>query len=125
MSPLDTLLERLRAHRLPYEPDRRDHHLWRAVCPACRFAGYSLLIRETRGAPKLTCTTTGCSEDEIRAALAVDSLQSRVADLEAQLADALAVAEGARVVAAQALRVAEGAIRGAARESVPTLRAVA
>jgi outer membrane murein-binding lipoprotein Lpp len=119
VSRLDELLVRVRSHGLPYEADRRDLHLYRAVCPACRVADYTLLIRERRDGIRLACAA-GCSEREVLAALNADPLQSRVVELEAQVEQLLSMVEAARDLAGRAIDMAR-----ASQDNTPALRVAA
>jgi hypothetical protein len=101
---LDIALEYLRAHRLPYGWSERDLKVWLAVCPACRASEWGLAIREPRkfGGITLTCRS-GCTAEEIRAALEAEPVHPQLEALEAERDQALDLAEAARNVAADAL----------------------
>ena len=98
--PLDALLLQLRAVGLPYRWHEADLKVWEAVCPSCRWPGWTLTIREGRlGGPITLRCDSRCSDVEIRAALDAASHAIDPFTLE--------IAEDARNVAEQALRAAE------------------
>jgi hypothetical protein len=97
--PLDATLLALRVAGLPYQWTD-DLKVWRAVCPACRWPGYCLTIREPYiGGPISLRCESRCSDAEIRAALVAAAHEIDPFTLE--------IAEDARDVAEQALRAAE------------------
>ena len=112
--PLDHALERLRAHALPYRADVEHLTTWHAVCPACRVAAWTLLLREhgRGGSVALRCAA-GCDEADIRTALERDPAEHQIETAEARAAEALTIAERARDLAARALELAATAQREA------------
>jgi hypothetical protein len=60
------------------------------------------------GPVSLDCTADGCADPAIRWAFSADPLQWHVDALEAELADALDLADQAREVAARALELLTG-----------------
>jgi hypothetical protein len=96
--PLDACLLQLRAAGLRYR-STDDLKIWTSNCPACRWPGYSLTIREPYvGGPITLRCDSRCSDGEIRAAL----------DVAAREIDpfALEIAEDAARIAAQAVELA-------------------
>jgi hypothetical protein len=98
---LDIALELLRGHGLPYRWSEADLKIWEAVCPHCRAMEWALRIREPqRNGPISLYCRSGCTADEIRAALEAEPLEPSVDQ-------ALTLAEQAREIAATSLAVAE------------------
>lgn len=106
-TPLDTALERLRCHGLPYRWDERHLSTWHAVCPFCRVADWTLALREHgyRGPVAMRCAA-GCTEQEIQQALEREPSQARIEAAETRATEAIELAEQARDLAARALTLA-------------------
>jgi hypothetical protein len=108
--PLDETLQRLREHRLLYRWDDEDVRIFWAMCPACRSGGWDLRIREAgRGGPVSYFCKSGCTDDEIRDALAREPVHPRVEAAEAKAMAMLELADQARDLAARALEQLAGA----------------
>ncbi len=107
--PLDRVLERLRAHGLPYRGDERHLSTWHAVCPFCRVPDWTLALREHGygGSIALRCVA-GCTEADIHRALEREPAEAGIENAEARAAEALELAEQARDLAARALALAAG-----------------
>jgi hypothetical protein len=103
---LDLALFNLRRLGLPYVWRDDDLRRWDALCPTCR--KWPLVLFEAhRGASvTLTCEGGGCDPGAVAWSLSADPLQWHVDALEAELADALNLADHARDVAHQALELA-------------------
>lgn len=69
--PLDRALLALRQAGFPYRWSEDDLRAWESPCPACRWPGWGLRIREqgAPGAPIAFHCSSGCPDADIRAAL--------------------------------------------------------